>query len=101
MAKTYRLDHPEDVLTLNRLLNPFGIHFEYDLMNHIYLLVDENALKLLKAAGGRPRKISPETREKARRLKAEGMSVRRIAEKLSLSIGTVSNITGKGKGKHL
>lgn len=42
--------------------------------------------------GGRPVKIQPETRERIRALRAEGESVRRIAEKTGVSVGMVHAI---------
>ena len=45
---------------------------------------------------GRPRKITPEQREEAKSLRAAGYSVRKIAELLNISVGSVSLILKQG-----
>ena len=45
---------------------------------------------------GRPRKITPEQRQEAQHLKAKGYSIRKIAELLNISVGSVSAILKEG-----
>jgi DNA-binding NarL/FixJ family response regulator len=93
MSKIYRIETPEDVSRLNKQLNQYGIHFEYDLFDRVFLIIDNYELQKIPSAEEKSRKISEKTREEVLRLKAEGATVRQIADKLSISIGSVSNIT--------
>ena len=94
MDKQFDLLSSDDCEELNRLLNKYGVHFEHDLFERPYVLIDYQTYEsgILKT-GGRPKKIPEKTRNKAITLKNEGMTVRDIAALLSISIGSVSSIT--------
>jgi hypothetical protein len=92
MTTIYELENPDDVSRMNKLLNQYGIHFEYNLLNQLYVIVDKRMLQRNSQATAKPRKITKETRIEVLRMRAEGATVRQIAEKLSISIGSVSNI---------
>lgn len=94
MDKQFDLLSSDDCEELNRLLNKFGVHIEHDLFDRPYVLIDYQTYKSgVIQTGGRPKKISKETRNKAIILKKKGMTVRDIAIRLGISIGSVSSIT--------
>lgn len=93
MAKIYRIDTPEDVSRVNKRLNQYGIHLEYDLFDRPFMIIDDHGLGRMNSVDEKPHKIPDEIRKEVLRLKAEGATVRQIAKKLSISIGSVSNIT--------
>ena len=95
MDKAFDLIDSNDCAELNRILNKYGIHFEHDLFNNPYVIIDFKALRSLSSAGGRPPKISDDIRNKAVKMKFEGCSVRTISKELGISIGAVSTITKK------
>jgi len=102
MIQKYELLSDEDVRSFNSKYGKMGITTGYDLFGSPVLYVDTILLGTVdrnqhpKNEGRKRRRISPESCAEARRLKAEGMSVRQIAQTLSISIGAVSKITGNG-----
>ncbi len=93
MKTTFKLTDPEECAELNGILNDFGIHVEQDLFNNPYILLDPRQMRSLSSHGGRPPRITEETRKKACALKAEGHTVRQISAELGISIGSVSAVT--------
>lgn len=95
MNKKYDLNDPSALAELNQMTNQYGIHFEQNLFDRPYVLIDCVVFQKIQkhGNGGRPEKITENIRLKAKKLKASGMSVRQIASILSISIGSVSAIT--------
>ena len=91
---------PCDYIELNNHLNEYGIYFEFDLFNQVYLYLDTNKLGKLTFRRGRPPKISENTRKAALQMKEDGLSVRQIAKNLSISVGSVSGITSSSSKKN-
>lgn len=43
MPRKYDIENPKDIESLNRVCNVYGIHFEKDLLNQTYVLLDHVA----------------------------------------------------------
>lgn len=43
MAKKYDVENPKELQQLNMICNVYGIHFERDLFDRIYVLLDHRA----------------------------------------------------------
>jgi len=93
MTRRYNPGDPSDRDALNHYLNAFGIHFETDLFNQTYVLIDHHILRSVSSSGGRPPRITDDIRYQAYQMKCDGMTVREIAAALSISIGSVSSFT--------
>jgi len=91
-------DDFSDRKKLTALLENHGIYFECDLFDHAHLIIDTIKLReSFRNSSGKTRKIDDSIRAQAIRMKENGMTIRQISSELSVSIGTVFNLTKDNK----
>jgi hypothetical protein len=90
--KQYELDNAKNISKLNKLLKPFGISFETNLLG-VYVLIDMDKYWLsVRRKAGRRTVITQDLRYKVFALKGDRKSIREIARQTGISTATVSKI---------
>ena len=90
--KQFELDDAKNISKLNKLLKPFGISFETNLLG-VYVLIDMDKYWLsVHRKAGRRTVINQNLRYKVFALKGDHKSLREIARQTGVSTATVSKI---------
>jgi transcriptional antiterminator len=90
--KQYELEDAKNISKLNKLLKPFGISFETNLLG-VYVLIDMDKYWLsVRRKAGRRTVITQDLRYKVFALKGDHKSLREIARQTGVSTSTVSKI---------
>lgn len=80
-----------------KTLERFGIFLQFDLTDTPYFIIDIDALEKVSKPAGRPPKITDDTKTVVMAMRRKGMSIRKITDQLSISVGSVSKIINSGK----
>ena len=90
--KQYELEDAKNISKLNKLLKPFGISFQTNLLG-VYVLIDMDKYWLsVRRKAGRRTVIAQDLRYKIFALKDDHKTLREIARQTGVSTSTVSKI---------